>query len=167
MQKKSVKWIIRILVIVATLLVLCFLSRIVMEVVDTQYRMNAIGNVQAFVFPLSEYQKERGEFPQVSTMAELQEILEIHDFPFKKSNPPLHEIQYNSTVTQERPYLCYWESDERWGVFQFLLPKYHRHAVLLMWEDFSVVTSYEELDEFIKSYRKYRIWLEENRYKKK
>lgn len=138
-----------------------------MQLVDIQYTMNAIWNVKAFGPPLDAYKKQHGEFPQASTLAELQEILAFYDFPFKKSNPPLCEIQYSPAVTQERPYLCYWESNEKWGIFRFLLPKHRRHQLLLMWEDFSVYTSYIELDEFIKKHREYLVWQEEHRYRKK
>ena len=167
MKKKLPKWTTRLLVIGGAAFALWFFSRIVMEVVDVQYTMNAISNLKAFGKPLAEYQKEHGKFPQASTMEELQEILDIHGYPFKKSNPPLHEIQYSPAVTQERPYLCYWESNKKWGIFNFLLRKHKRHQTVLMWEDFTVVWSLQKLDECIKTERKYLARQKEHRYKKK
>ncbi|MCQ2396999.1 MAG: hypothetical protein MJ106_04820 [Lentisphaeria bacterium] len=159
----------RFLIFVGFALALVFLvvsSRVAIQLVDIQYTMNAFWNLRPFQKALFEYHKQHGEFPKASSLEELQEVLDIHDYPFKRSNPPLHEIKYFPAPTPERPYLCYWESSEKWGVFRYLLPKHLRHQVLLVWEDCTAHNSYRPLEEFVKSHREYLVRQEEHRYKR-
>ena len=97
---------------------------------------------------------ENGFFPEASTMEELLTVLQIEDSDFKKSNPPLRQIKYNHKITEEAPYLCFWESNEKWGIFRFLRKEYKRHELMLMWEDGSIRSTWMNLEQAIKSREK-------------
>ena len=129
---------------------LVIFARAALEVIDIQYTMNAIWNLRIVGRALASYKQKNGFFPEASTMEELLSVLQITDSNFKKSNPPLSQIKYNHDITEEAPYLCFWESNEKWGVFRFLRKKYKRHELMLMWEDGTVRSTWKSLEKAIK-----------------
>ena len=150
MQKSIANKLKVILILVVLSIILHQFAKVALEVIDVQYTMNAIWNLRIVGKALVSYKQDNGVFPEASTMKELLEVLQITDSDFKKSNPPLSQIKYNRTLTPESPYLCIWESNEKWGVFRFLRAKYKRHELMLMWEDGTINSTWKTLDKAIK-----------------
>ena len=150
MQKSIANKLKVILILVVLSIILHQFAKVALEVIDVQYTMNAIWNLRIVGKALVSYKQDNGVFPEASTMKELLEVLQITDSDFKKSNPPLSQIKYNRTLTPESPYLCIWESNEKWGVFRFLRAEYKRHELMLMWEDGTINSTWKTLDKAIK-----------------
>ena len=125
-------------------------AKAALEVIDVQCTMNAMWNLRIVGKALVSYKQVNGVFPEAATMEELLKVLQITDSDFKRSNPPLKQITYNHTITPEAPYLCIWESNEKWGVFRFLRSEYRRHELMLMWEDGTLHDTWQTLDNAIK-----------------
>ena len=149
-KHKYLKWIMAFLLFGVLSFFLHLFAKAALEVIDVQYTMNAIWNLRIVGRALVSYKQDNGVFPEAATMEELLKVLQIADADFKKSNPPLSQIKYNHTITQESPYLCIWESNEKWGVFRFLRKEYKRHELMLMWEDGSVRSTWKTLEQAIK-----------------
>ena len=149
-KHKYFKWIKIILILGVLSFVLHQFAKAALEVIDVQYTMNAMWNLRIVGKALVSYKQDNGVFPEASTMEELLKVLKIADSDFKKSNPPLRQIKYNHTITQEAPYLCFWESNEKWGVFRFIRAEYRRHELMLMWEDGSLRSTWKTLEQAIK-----------------
>ena len=149
-QAKYLRWLTFSLILGALAIFLPILARTAIEVVDIQYTMNAIWNLKIVGKALVSYKQDNGVFPEASTMEELLKVLQIADSDFKKSNPPLSKFKYNHTITQESPYLCIWELNEKWGIFRFLREKNRRHELMLMWEDGSIRSTWKNLEQAIK-----------------
>ena len=153
-QPKCLRWL-KLSMILGTLAIfLPIFARVALEVIDIQYTMNAIWNLRIVGRALVSYKQKNGFFPEASTMEELLTVLQITDSDFKKSNPPLRQFKYNHDITEGAPYLCFWESNEKWGIFRFLREKYKRHELMLMWEDGSVRSTWMTLEQAIKSREK-------------
>ncbi|MBQ7178743.1 MAG: hypothetical protein IJS08_15110 [Victivallales bacterium] len=153
-QPKCLRWL-KLSLILGTLAVfLHIFARATLEVIDIQYTMNAIWNLRIVGTALVSYKQKNGFFPEVSTMEELLTVLQLKDSDFKNSKPPLRQIKYNYDITESAPYLCFWESNEKWGIFRFLRKKYKRHELILMWEDGSVRRTWMTLEQAIKSREK-------------
>ncbi len=148
--RKYIRWIKAFLLLGVLSIFLCLFAKAALEVIDVQYTMNAIWNLHIVGKALVSYKQKNGFFPEASTMEELLKVLQIADADFKKSNPPLSQIKYNHTITQESPYLCIWESNKKWGVFRFMRAEYRRHELMLMWEDGSVHNTWKSLEQAIK-----------------
>ena len=119
-MQKSIANKIKAILILGVLSILLYLfAKAALEVIDVQYTMNAIWNLRIVGKALVSYKQDNGVFPEASTMEELLKVLQITDSGFKKSNPPLSQFKYNHTITKEAPYLCIWESNEKWGLFRF------------------------------------------------
>ena len=129
-------------------------AKAALEVIDVQYTMNAIWNLRIVGRALVSYKQTNGFYPEASTMEELLTVLQLKDSDFKNSNPPLRQIKYNHDITEGAPYLCFWESNEKWGIFRFLRKKYKRHELMLMWEDGSVRSTWMNLEQAIMSREK-------------
>ncbi len=149
-QHKYIRWIKAFLLFGVLSIFLYLFARAALEVVDVQYTMNAIWNLRIVGSALVSYKKDNGVFPEAATMEELLMVLQITDADFKTANPPLSQFKYNHTITQESPYLCIWESNEKWGVFRFMRAEYRRHELMLMWEDGSVHSTWKTLEQAIK-----------------
>ena len=149
-KHKYFKWIKLILFLGVLSFFLHQFAKAAIEVVDVQYTMNAIWNLRIVGRALVSYKKDNGVFPEAATMEELLKVLQIADSDFKESNPPLSQFKYNYAITQESPYLCLWESNEKWGLFRFLRKEYKRHELMLMWEDGSVRSTWKTLEQAIK-----------------
>ncbi len=149
-KHKYFKWIKIILIIGVLSFVLHQFAKAALEVIDVQYTMNAMWNLRIVGKALVSYKQDNGVFPEVSTMEELLKVLQIANSDFKKCNPPLSQFKYNHTITQESPYLCIWESNEKWGVFRFMRAEYRRHELMLMWEDGSLRNTWGTLEQAIK-----------------
>ena len=152
MEKKPKyrKWLKLSLILGVLAIFLPIFARAALQVIDIQYTMNAIWNLKIVGKALVSYKQDNGVFPEASTMEELLKVLQIADSDFKKSNPPLSQFKYNHTITQESPYLCFWESNEKWGIFRFLREKNRRHELMLMWEDGSIRSTWKNLEQAIK-----------------
>ncbi len=149
-QAKYLRWLTFSLILGALAIFLPILARTAIEVVDIQYTMNAIWNLRIVGRALVSYKQKNGFFPEASTMEELLTVLRIADSDFKKSNPPLRQIRYNRDITEDAPYLCFWESNKKWGIFRFLRNKNKRHELMLMWEDGSIRWTSMSLEHAIK-----------------
>ncbi len=149
-QPKRLRWLELSLFLGVLAIFLSIFAKAALEVIDIQYTMNAIWNLRIVGRALTSYKQKNGFFPEASTMEELLTVLQITDSDFKKSNPPLRQIKYNHDITQESPYLCFWESNEKWGIFRFMRKKYRRHELLLMWEDGTIRSTWKNLEQAIK-----------------
>ena len=149
-QSKCLRWLMLSLILGALAIFLSIFAKSVLEIIDIQYTMKAIWNLRIVGRALVSYKQKNGFFPEASTMEELLTVLQITDSDFKKSNPPLRQIKYNHDITQESPYLCIWESNEKWGIFRFMRKKYKRHELMLMWEDGTVRSTWKSLEQAIK-----------------
>ncbi len=153
-QPKCLRWLKLSLILGTLAIFLPIFARAALEVIDIQYTMNAIWNLRIVGRALVSYKQKNGFFPEASTMEELLTVLQLKNSDFKNSNPPLMQIKYNHDITEEAPYLCFWESNEKWGLFRFLRKKYKRHELMLMWEDGSVRSTWMTLEQAIKSREK-------------
>ena len=153
-QAKCLKWLTYSLILGTLAVFLPIFARSALEVIDIQYTMNALWNLRIVGKALVSYKQKNGFFPEASTMEELLTVLQIEDSDFKKSNPPLRQIKYNHDITEEAPYLCIWESNEKWGIFRFLRKKYKRHELMLVWEDGSMLSTWMNLEQAIESREK-------------
>ena len=149
-KHKYLKWIKLILILGVLSIILHQFAKASIEVLDVQYTMNALWNLKIVGKALVSYKQDNGVFPEAATMEELLAVLQIADSDFKKSNPPLSQIKYNHTLTQEAPYLCIWESNKKWGILRFLRTECRRHELMLMWEDGSLCSTWQTLDKAIK-----------------
>ena len=168
MEKKPKyrKWLKLSLILGVLAIFLPIFARAALQVNDIQYTMNAIWNLKIVGKALVSYKQDNGVFPEASTMEELLKVLQIADSDFKRSNPPLSQIKYNHTLTQEAPYLCIWESNKKWGVFRFMRAEYRRHELMLMWEDGSVHNTWKTLEQAIKD-RESELELQRNHGKRR
>ena len=137
-QQKYFRWLMISLILGVLVIFLPIFARTALEVIDVQYTMNAIWNLRIVGRALVSYKQKNGFFPEASTMEELLTVLQITDSDFKKSNPTLRQFKFNHDITEEAPYLCIWESNEKWGIFRFLRTKYRRHELMMIWDDGSV-----------------------------
>ena len=153
-QSKCLRWLKLSLILGVLAIFLSIVAKAALEAINIQYTMNAIWNLRIVGRALVAYKQKNGFFPEASTMEELLTVLQIADSDFKKSNPPLRQIKYNHDITQESPYLCFWESNEKWGIFRFLREKHKRHELMLMWEDGSVRSTWMSLEQAIESREK-------------
>ena len=160
MQKSIANKIKAILILVVLSIILHQFAKAAIEVIDVQYTMNALWNLRIVGKALVSYKQVNGVFPEAATMDELLEVLQITDSDFKRSNPPLNQIKYNCTITPEAPYLCIWESNEKWGVFRFLRSEYRRHELMLMWEDGTLNSTWKTLEQAIEDREAYLEFLE-------
>ena len=150
-QHKYLRWLMISLILGVLVFFLHILARSALEVIDIQYTMNAVWNLRIVGRALVSYKQKNGFFPEASTMEELLTVLQITDSDFKKSNPPLRQFKYNHDITEDVPYLCFWESNEKWGIFRFLRTKDKRHQLMLMWDDGSVRWTWMSLEQEIKN----------------
>lgn len=132
-------------------------AKTAIEVINVQYTMNAIANLNIVGNALMKYKRENGAYPEASNMNELLTVLDIKDAAFKKSNPSLTQIQYKPELNALEPYLCIWESNEKWGLFRFLRSEYSRHELLLMWEDGNICCTHVQLDKMLKTQHEWKI----------
>ena len=153
-QPKCLRWLKLSLILGTLAIFLPIFARVALEVIDIQYTMNAIWNLRIVGRALVSYKQKNGFYPEASTMEELLTVLQLKDSDFKNSNPPLRQIKYNHDITERAPYLCFWESNEKWGILRFLRKKTKRHELMLMWEDGSVRSTWMTLEQAIKSREK-------------
>ena len=153
-QPKHLRWLKLSLILGTLAIFLPIFARAALEVIDIQYTMNAIWNLRIVGRALVSYKQKNGFFPEASTMEELLTVLQLKNSDFKNSNPPLMQIKYNHDITEDAPYLCFWESNEKWGIFRFLRKKYKRHELMLMWEDGSILSTWMNLEQAIESREK-------------